>query len=278
MANKENDKIEQLEKLAESITDSYVYVKYMARFYWLNQKKFFSSTDTANNLLCTPKELNELRESSVIPTYDNICYQRWEKEWYLNMLDESSILMPSDNPILDENIKKLIENVCWNKKENIEWLYKAILYKYTHINDFTIPCVVFFWKWWSGKWTFISLLATIFGQDNVMSNLGQRELTSQFDTYKWQKLVIEFAEVISSNTWVDKRILNKLKNIIGAEKITVNEKGVQPYQIENIVWAFISSNSNMPILLDDQDKGNRRFTIIRSNSSLTEWKKNKWIN
>lgn len=107
----------------------------------------------------------------------------------------------------------------------------------------------------------------------MMANLGQRELTSQFDTYKWQKLVIEFAEVITNNTHSDKLILNKLKNIIWADKITVNEKWVQPYQIENIVWTFISSNSNVPLLLDDKDKWNRRFTLIKSTSSLTNWKK-----
>jgi hypothetical protein len=34
----------------------------------------------------------------------------------------------------------------------------------------------------------------------------------------------------------------------------VNEKGIQPYQIENIAWFFISSNSNKPLQLDDKDK------------------------
>jgi hypothetical protein len=49
----------------------------------------------------------------------------------------------------------------------------------------------------------------------------------------------------------------------------VNEKGVRQYQTDNIAWFFISSNSNKPLQLDDKDKGNRRFTIIKSNSSLT---------
>lgn len=268
----EEERIERLEKLASNISDTYYYIKYVARFLWKEVNKYYTSSDAARNLSCSTKELDELRESDVIETYDNVCYLKWGKDGCLNLLDESLILKPSNTPILDENIKHLIENLCWNKKENIDWLYKTILFKYTHLNDFTIPCVVFFGKWWSGKGTFMSLLSTIFGEENVMSNLWQRDLTSQFDTYKWQKLAIEFAEVITSNTWIDKKILNKLKNIIWAEKLTINEKWIQAYQIENIAWVFISSNSDMPILLDDKDKGNRRFTIIKSDSSLKNWK------
>jgi hypothetical protein len=36
--------------------------------------------------------------------------------------------------------------------------------------------------------------------------------------------VVEFAELATNNTYNDIKVLNKLKNIIGAEKITVNEK------------------------------------------------------
>jgi len=266
--SKKEDKAEKLEKIVEYMLDEYVYIKYMARFYWVQKKVFYKSSDAAANLLISPSDLIELRENWVIKDYDNICYVKGSKPGCYNLLDENSILKPSDTPNLDPSIQELIENVCGHKSVNIEWLYKAILYKYTHINDSTIPAVVFFWKWGSGKWTFISLLGTIFWEQNMMSNLGQRELTSQFDTYKWQKLIIEFAEVISGNTHSDKLILNKLKNIVGAEMITVNEKGVQPYQIENIVWVFISSNSNLPLLLDDKDKGNRRFTLLRSDTDI----------
>jgi hypothetical protein len=41
-------------------------------------------------------------------------------------------------------IKELIENVCGNKKENINYLHKIILYKYNNINDFNIPATVFY--------------------------------------------------------------------------------------------------------------------------------------
>lgn len=269
----ESDKFaDRLEEITENLLDTYCYIKSVAKYYWKEQKRFFRPADVANNIMATNKELNGLRQYWIINTYDNICYLKWGKYGFLNLLEEEKILLPSDNPILDPNIKELIECVCWHKQENIEYLYKAILYKYMNINDFTIPSIVFYWAWWSWKWTFITLLATIFWEDNVLANLGQQDLNSAFDTYKWQKLAVEFAEVSANNTNSDIRILNKLKNIIGAEKITVNEKWVQPYQIENIAWFFISSNSNKPLQLDDRDKWNRRFTIIKSHSKLTNWK------
>jgi len=253
---------------ANNSEQTYCYIRTLSKLYWVEKWIFFSVNDACNNLMLTSKDLKNERENWFIQDYDWITYRIGEKKGCLNLLNEDDILKPSNNPIIDEDIKKLIENVAWYKQENIEYLHKAILYKYSHINDFSLSCIVFAWRWWSWKWTFISLLWTIFWEKNTMPNLGQRELTSSFDTYKWLKLVVEFAEVITNNVYWDKKILNKLKNIIGAEKITVNEKGVQPYQIENIAWFFISSNSNKPIQLDDKDKGNRRFSIIISDYKL----------
>lgn len=244
--------------------DKYHYIKYFAMYYWVQQKKYFKSGDTANNLMWDWEKLKKARWKGEIKTYDNVCYCKWGKAKCFNLLDESKILLPSDTPEIHPSIQYLIENVCWNKKENIDWLHKAILYKYTHMNDVTIPAVVFFWAWWSWKGTIVRLLETIFNKENVLWNLGQRELTSNFDVYKWDKLVVEFAEVSSNNTNADLGILNKLKNLIGAEKITINTKWVPQYEADNMAWFFISSNSNQPIRLDDKSKWNRRFTIIRT--------------
>jgi len=190
----------------------------------------------------------------------------------LNLLNEEQILLPSETPNIHPLIHTLVSNVCWDKQENIEYLHKAILYKYTNLNDFSIPAIVFYGAGWSGKGSLVSLLGTIFWTDTVMANLGQRDISGSFDTYKGQKLVVEFAELATNNTYNDIKVLNKLKNIVGAEKITVNEKWVQAYQIDNIAWFFISSNSNKPLQLDDKDKWNRRFTIIRSYKKLSHGK------
>lgn len=259
------------EDLAKS-SDTYAYIKSVAKYYWKEKKKFFRPQDVANNIMCTNKELNWLRWYNIIQTYDDVCYYAWWKENCMNLLEETHILLPSETPKLHPLIQELIENVWGQKQENIEYLHKAILYKYHRLNDFTIPAIVFYGTWWSGKWSLVSLLWTIFWENNILANLWQRDISWNFDTYKWQKLVVEFAELATNNTYNDIKVLNKLKNIIGAEKITVNEKWVQAYQIENIAWFFISSNSNKPLQLDDKDKWNRRFTIIRSYEKLKNGK------
>ncbi len=266
---------ERLEKITEALAksfDTYAYIKSVAKYYWIEKRKFFRPPDVANNLMCSNRELNGLRSYDIIKTYNDICYYYWWKHWCLNLLNEEEILLPSSNPVLDDDIRYLIDNVAGNKKENIDYLHRAILYKYCNVNDFTIPAIVFYGAWWSGKGTFISLLSTMFWADNILANLGQRDISWSFDTYKWQKLVVEFAELSTNNTHSDYKILNKLKNIIWADKITVNEKGVQAYQIENIAWFFISSNSNKPLQLDEKSMGNRRFTIIRSIEKLKNGK------
>ena len=268
MGSNENRIEELVERLTES-WDSYSYIKRVAKMYWHNKKVLFKMNDVATNLMCTASDLIELRKRWLIKTYDSFCYLKWGKEGCLNLLEEDKILLPSKEAILDKDIQTLIENICWHKPENIEYLHKALLYKYLNINDHTVPAVIFYGMWGSGKGTYLSLLETIFWETNILSNLWQRDITGGFDTYTGKKIAVEFAEISTNNTNKDYGILNKLKNLIGADMITVNEKGIQPYQIENIAWFFISSNSNHPIQLDDKDKWNRRFSVIRSESQLT---------
>lgn len=258
--------------LENSTRETYIYIKDMAKYYWIQKWRFFHGSDVCSNLMISTNELKEYRKSWVIKTYDSLCYIDWWKPYCYNLLLKEDVLNPSSMPKIDSYIEKLITNVAWDKEENKEYLYKSILYKYSNLNDYSIPAIVFFGIWWSWKSSFITLLSTIFWDNNVLWNLWQRDITGSFDIYRWQKLIVEFAEITTNNTHSDIKVLNKLKNLVGAEKITVNGKHMPQYQIENIAWFFISSNSDKPIQLDDKDKWNRRFTIIKSISKLSCWK------
>ena len=264
---KELTEIEEILQRIEECGDTYIYIKSQAKYYWVQQEAFFSHSETASNLQITPKQLTELRKY-YIPEYTDFVYKQWWREGYYNLLDESKILLPSDTPVLHPDIEHLIYCVCWGKEENITYLHQALLYKYTHINDFTLPAVVFYGQWGSWKGTFVSLLWTIFWEENVLANLWQRDITWSFDTYRGNKIAVEFAEITTNNTHKDIWVTNKLKNIIGAEKITINEKHVRQRQIENIAWFFISSNSRQPLRLDDKSVWNRRFSVMQSSLKL----------
>lgn len=262
--------MKNIEKMVESSDETYIYLKDVAKYFWVEKKKFYSRWEVCSNLCISGKNLNDMRGDE-IKDYDGLCYQKWWKNFYYNLLNEKDILPPSDKPNIDSNIQNLIATIWWYQEENIEYLHKALLYKYTHINDYTVPAIVFYGKWWSGKSSFITLLSTIFWEENVLWNLWQSDISGSFDTYKGRKLIVEFAEITTNSTHADIRTLNKLKNMIFAEKIYINEKWVQVYQIENIAWFFISSNNNMPIQLDDKSKWNRRFSVMKSISTLENW-------
>lgn len=258
--------------IAKAKGETYVYIKTQAKYLWVEKKKFFKSPDVCNNLMIDLKELKWLRISEDIKTFDDMVYLYGWKERCFNLLNENDILIPSDTPNIDPRIKQLIESIGAWKKENIDYLHKLILYKYLHINDFSIPAIILYGVGGSWKWTLMSLFKTIYWENNVLANLWQRDLAGGYDTYRGDKIVVEFAEIITNNTHTDKHVLNNLKNKVMADKIMVNEKYIQPYSIDNIALFFITSNSNRPVQLDSKEKGNRRFSVIKSITALSNWK------
>lgn len=215
------------------------------------------------------QELIDRTNDGSIPRAVDVCYSPTPKEWYYNVFNPLTILQPSSTPRLHPWIKKLFENITHGDLAGIEWLHKCILYKYTHLDDVEVPCIVFYWKGGSGKSTFTVLLGGIFGTENLEWNISKQKLESQFDIIKGDKLIYELAEITTNNSQIDKGILNKLKTLIFAPKIRVNKKGQQDYETTNHAWFIINSNSQRPILLDNWDTENRRFTFFRSEMKLT---------
>jgi hypothetical protein len=211
-----------------------------------------------------PAKLNDLLQEGMIKKFYDTCYLSGGKENHYNTLDERLILKKSLTPDIHPDIKFLIDNLCGHQKRNIDWLHRAILYKYTHINDVLVPAVLFKGVGGSGKGTFMRLLSQIFSQENVMSGLGTNSLLSDFCPYTGNKLVVEINE-LSGGTHRDAiRILDKIKSLVFEPRIMVNMKGVQAREADNIAWFIMSSNHQKPLQLDSEQSGNRRFTIINT--------------
>lgn len=269
--NEEEDDSWLFERVKQELIKSgntYIYIKNISKYYWVEWKRFFNKSEVCENLNRNSKYVTQLRSANIIETYNDISYFDWDKEWVYNLFNKNTLLKPSQTAKLDESIEYLINNLCWYNKENADYLHKSILYKYTHLNDVRIPAVVFYWAWWSWKWTFLKLLSKIFWWDNVLSNLWKQDLTSQFSPFRWDKLIVSFDEIVTNNTSDDTNITNKLKNLIFADKIVVNQKYVNTYPFDNIARFFISSNNNLPIKLDDKSVWNRRFNVFYTSESL----------
>lgn len=206
------------------------YINELTSFYDVKKKVHINSGKILDYLeLNNREELLLLRAAWTIKTYDGLVYWK-DKEWYLNILDKNSILQPNNKtPLLAPWIEKLFNSVCWWKQENIEWLEKAILYKYLNITDYNIPAVIFYWAGWTWKGTMMKLLSKIFWWENVVANLWQKDILWDFSWFNWNKLIVEFAEISSNNMNKDTQINNRLKWLIMAEKINVNKKFLQPY-------------------------------------------------
>ena len=98
-----------------------------------------------------------------IPIFEDICYSFADRDGCLNLFRREEMLKPGEDckPIIHADLEYLINNLCGHKKENIDYVHQAILYKYMHMDDFMMPCVVFHGQGGSGKGTFMSLLSTI---------------------------------------------------------------------------------------------------------------------
>ncbi len=269
----ELSEIEEIIQRIEESWQSYAYIQSQARYLWIEQRLMFSHSETAQNLIISPKQLTELRKY-YIPEYIWFVYRYGWKKGYFNLMDEEKILTPSNNPVLHRDIETLIYNVCWWKDENIQHLHKALLYKFQNINSYSMPAIIFYWKWGSGKGSYISLLSTIFWEENILRDLSKADLMREFHVFK-HKLAVEFSEISSNNSQADIKIINYLKNIIWAEKILINEKHQKQVFLENPVWWFISSNNMTPLKLDSSHTWNRRFSVIYSWLKLEN---GVWIN
>lgn len=259
--NPEDNLQETTQKLFQ---DRFFYNDTKTEYFDIKDFSFKTPNTLARHLYMKLKDLEDLRKNKKIPVYEWICYLDWWINWYYNLLDKSKISHPSNNPIIHDDIKLLISNICNYDETNIEWLEKAILYKYTHLNDVLIPAVVFHWVWGTWKWLFIKLLSEIFGENNTQSWLTQENIDSQFSAYSWQKLIVEFKELSVDWTAKGKKNMNKLKTFIMEEKIMIRKMRQDPISTENIAWFIMSSNDSKPLLLDSADSWNRRFTIIKT--------------
>ena len=243
--------------------ERFIYLQYDVSYYDTLRGSYLKKNDVADCYNIKPTDIM-LKRWKEIKEYLSLCYKDWNFPEHYNTLDKKTILQPSNNPVIHEDIKFFMENLCWNKKVNIDYLHKSVLYKYMNLNDVLIPAVIFYWSGWSWKGTFIKLLAKLFGEKNTQQWLSQKDLESSFSSYVWQKLIVEFREINTWNKFSDKKNLDTIKGFVWESRISVNQKFQAQKEVDNIARFIMSSNHSTPIQLDSADSWNRRFTIIKT--------------
>lgn len=235
----------------------------VSRFFDIKYNCYKTEKEISRSLEINIRDLNTDIWNKKIPKYNWFCYLDWNIEWYYNLFDKDLLAKPSNNPRLSKWIEYLISNICWWNEEDMNYVYKSIIYKYTHINDFLIPALVTIWRQWTWKWWFIDLITAIFNIKNCELWLNQNNIESRFSNFKWDKLILEYKEITNTDKKKWKENMWVLKSKIMEKNIQVERKGIDTWMLKSIVWYIISSNDDVPLQLDDPSKWNRRFSFVK---------------
>jgi hypothetical protein len=176
-------------------------------------------------------------------------------------------LMESNDMTLIPNehfceIQKLLENLIPEEKERnyfLNWLAAILQTRKKMMTSF-----VFIGRQGAGKGVFLSrILKPLFG-DNQTIQVEDEQLKSSFNGWIKNVAFIAFNEVAHDNR--GRNSLNsKIKSIITDPTITVNEKNIRTYQLDNNINCIFYSNEKVPLLVERSD---RRFTIMETGDNL----------
>ena len=161
-------------------------------------------------------------------------------------------------------ISKLLKNLIPVRKERdyfLNWLAAILQTRKKLMTSF-----VFIGQQGAGKGVFLGhILKPLFGQTQTLQ-VEDEQLKSSFNGWIKNACFIAFNEVAHDNH--GRNSLNsKIKSIITDPTITINEKNIRTYQIENNVNCVFYSNERVPLLVERSD---RRFTIIETGDNLAK--------
>lgn len=117
------------------------------------------------------------------------------------------------------------------------------------------------------------ILTSIFSRENQGENasisytmkLNPQALNSNFNGGLKNKLFVHFNEVVeNSSKYNTQTLVNKLKNIIAEDTITIISKGQDERVYANHMFVCMSSNEAVPFKIDAHD--NRRFNFFPTNN------------
>ena len=215
-----------------------------------------------------PKQLlnNYIEDNGLIEPIDNINFKpidnlifiednkkyfnTYRPTRYLSMSRiQDNINLVNDCP----NILLLLNNVCGNKKDSLDYFIKLLAFMLQNPHIKTEKLIIFYGEEGSGKGlTFNLIIKSLF--DKYAITLNQNDLESKFNKQMSQKIAIYFNEV-QNNPAVE----NILKNWITEPYLTINEKNVNERQERSYFTIFADVNGNNPI-----QAGERRTVYFKS--------------
>ncbi|MBT3422871.1 MAG: hypothetical protein HN431_08715 [Bacteroidetes bacterium] len=245
-------------------------------YYYFNRGKLFAATkDILKETFkafgsCLPDKFPILEFK--FDVHDNLQIDLKKRTFNLFRPTEYHLMERNDMDIIPEEhfgeIQRLLKNLIPKKKERnyfINWLAAILQTRKKLMTSF-----VFIGPQGAGKGVFLShILKPLFG-DNQTIQVEDEQLKSSFNGWIKNVAFIAFNEVAHDNR--GRNSLNsKIKSIITDPSITVNEKNIRTYQLNNNINCIFYSNEKVPLLVERSD---RRFTIMETGGNLAN---KKWF-
>lgn len=187
----------------------------------------------------------------------------------LNLLKTDHWLTPIEHTELNPWFDLLLHALGKGERAVMDHLEQLIWYKYSHPEDYEIPCPIIYGEGGIGKNKYFvqGLLATIFGHHQVITT-RYASIGGQFNTNAKGKLVVFIDEATSSKTDA-----NVLKSIVGNERININEKNITEKNCRNTAWYITGGNDITGAVLLDGSSTDRRWSIIKipPNKGIIWW-------
>jgi len=112
----------------------------------------------------------------------------------------------------------------------------------------------------TGKSLLLNVIGDLIGDKYYTSSSNVNDFFGTFAEGFVNKLLVNMNEVEGKDT-VD--FEGKMKSFITESKITINQKGIRPYQINNFARLIITTNKNNPIKIDVTSK-DRRYVVFET--------------
>lgn len=162
--------------------------------------------------------------------------------------------------ILDKTINK----ICCNDKQLRLLIEEMLGYCLLRRNELG-KCFILTGGGSNGKSTLLDVLEAMLGEDNI-SSVDLKELNDRFKTYQLEGKLANIGDDISNQYIEDNSIFKKL---VTGEKVNVERKGKDPYDINNYSKLIFSAN-DLPRINDLSDGLKRRLMFIPFNAKFTK--------
>lgn len=229
-----------------------------------------NSTRTPRQEVLTYLEMlcrNVNRTSEYYIAFENGIYNLQTKE--MTDFDKKYIITnkirTNYNPeAYSEIMDNTLDKICCYDKELRNLIEEMIGYCLFRRNSFE-KAFILTGNGANGKSTLLEIIERMIGEENI-SSVALEELDERFKTYQLEGKLVNIGDDISNNYIEDNSTFKKLST---GQKVNVERKGKDPYDLENYSKLIFSANE-LPRINDLTDALKRRLIFIPFNAKFSK--------